>query len=282
VPQRRDLLTHRAAVAGKPVAHSLSPVIHNAGYAAAGLPGWTYTAVECAEEDLPGLVAGLGADWAGLSLTMPLKTAALAVAGEVSALAATLGAANTLVRRADGSWFAENTDAGGMTDALRARGAAAAGSVVVLGAGGTARAALAAVSQLGAHAVTVCARRRVALEELRPVAVGLGLRLSDVEWSGAAAAAGRADLVISTVPAGVADPLAPDVRWRPSGVLLDALYHPWPTPLAASALAAGCRVVSGLALLLAQAVRQFELFTGVPAPTGPMRDALESAAGQRI
>ena len=105
-------------VLGKPIAHSLSPVIHNAGYAAAGLTGWSYTAIECAEAELPGLVAGLGPEWAGLSLTMPLKEVALAVAAEVSPVAAALGAANTLVRRPDGGWYADNTDVAGMVDAL--------------------------------------------------------------------------------------------------------------------------------------------------------------------
>ena len=271
----------RAAVLGKPVAHSLSPRIHRAGYAAAGLDGWSYAAIECAESELPDLVAGLGPEWAGLSLTMPLKEAALAVAGAVSPLAAALGAANTLVRRSDGSWFAENTDAGGMADALRGVLGGAprpvddeAGGVAVLGAGGTARAALWAARELGASTVTIYARRPEAVDELRRVAAALGLGLSHVDWV-AAAGLGSAALVISTVPKGVADPLAGAVRWRPGTVLFDALYDPWPTPLAASAAGAGCRIVSGLDLLLAQAVRQFELFTGRPAPVEAMRAALD-------
>jgi shikimate dehydrogenase len=275
VPERRaDVLTRRrAAVLGKPVAHSLSPVIHNAGYAAAGLAGWSYVAIECAEAELPGLVAGLGPEWAGLSLTMPLKEVALAVADAASPLATTLGAANTLIRR-DGGWFAENTDAGGVCDALRGAGVARAETVAVLGAGGTARAALAAARDLGASSVTVYARRATAVDELRPVASALGLRVSHVDF--AAAAEATADVVISTVPAGAADPLATALRWPPATVLLDVLYHPWPTPLAAAAAAAGCRVVSGLDMLLGQAVRQFELFTGVPAPVVAMRAALTS------
>lgn len=266
----------RAAVLGKPVAHSLSPVIHNAGYAAAGLDDWAYGAIECAEAELPDLVARLGPEWVGLSLTMPLKEAALAVADAVSPLAATLGAANTLVRRT-GGWFAENTDAGGISDALRAAGVESAGDVCVLGAGGTARAALAAARDLGAASVAVCARRAGAAEALRPVAAALGLTVFHVDWSAAAEAVAVADVVISTVPAGAADRLAATVDWRTSTVLLDVLYHPWPTPLAASAAAAGCRVVPGTELLLAQAARQFELFTGVPAPLEAMRAALTAA-----
>ncbi|TBL30207.1 shikimate dehydrogenase, partial [Verrucosispora sp. SN26_14.1] len=137
---------------GKPIAHSLSPVIHNAGYAAAGLTGWSYTRIECAAAELPDLVAGLGSEWAGLSVTMPGKEAALTVAAEVSPVAAAVGAANTLVRRPDGTWHADNTDVTGMVDVLMSAGVGASASgvvpsVMVLGAGGTARAARAAAAR---------------------------------------------------------------------------------------------------------------------------------------
>jgi shikimate dehydrogenase len=264
----------RAAVLGKPIAHSLSPVIHNAGYAAAGLDGWAYTAIECAESELADLVAGLGPEWAGLSLTMPLKEAALVVADAVSPVAAAIGAANTLVPDERG-WYADNTDAPGMVDALTAAGVVTAAEVAVLGAGGTARAALAAASDLGAR-VTVYARRREAITELAPVAAAFGIELAAAGWDEAAACA-RADVVISTVPKGITDDLATAVEWRPSAVVFDALYDPWPTPLAASAARAGCPIVSGLDLLLAQAVHQFERFTGAPAPINEMRRALAAA-----
>jgi shikimate dehydrogenase len=263
---------------GKPISHSLSPVIHNAGYRAAGLTGWSYTAIECAEAELPDLVAGFGAEWAGLSLTMPLKEVALAVAGEVSPVAAAVGAANTLVRRPDDSWYADNTDVPGMVSVLQSAGVPAGATVTVLGAGGTARAALAAAAQLQAKRVTVVARRSEAIDELRPVAQALGVSLVPAGWAEAASHA-TADVVIATVPKGVADPLAGQISWLPSTVLFDALYDPWPTPLAAAAGAAGCRIVSGLDLLLAQAVGQFEQFTGVPAPISAMRAALAAARG---
>ncbi|MCW2638742.1 MAG: Shikimate dehydrogenase [Dactylosporangium sp.] len=271
-----DVSARRAAVLGKPVAHSLSPAIHNAGYAAIGLSGWSYTAIECAESELADLVAGLGPEWAGLSLTMPLKEAALAVADAVSPVAAAIGAANTLVRGERG-WHADNTDAPGMVDALAAAGVTAAAEVAVLGAGGTARAALAAARDLGAR-VTVYARRREAIAQLEPVAAALGVELAGADW-GAAARCAEAQVVISTVPKGVADDLAGAVRWLPSVVLFDALYDPWPTPLAAAAARSGCPIVSGLDLLLAQAVGQFERFTGVPAPVESMRAALTAARG---
>jgi len=271
---------HRAAVLGRPIAHSLSPVIHNAGYAAAGLTDWTYGSHECGEAELAAFVAGLGADWAGLSLTMPLKEEALRVAASASTRATALGAANTLVRAADGSWWAENTDAPGMVDALRWSGVETAERVSVLGAGGTARAAIAAAASLGAEGITVYARRPAAVAELAPVAKALGVAIEGADWT-RASTAGEADVVVATVPKGVADPLADALRWRRGGVLFDAVYDPWPTPLAASASAAGCRIVSGLDLLLAQAVHQFELFTGVAAPLAAMRTALWDAAAAR-
>ncbi|MER6752645.1 shikimate dehydrogenase [Micromonospora echinofusca] len=266
----------RAGVLGTPIAHSLSPVIHNAGYAAAGLTGWSYTRIECAAAELPGVVAGLGPEWAGLSVTMPGKEAALAVAAEVSPVAAAVGAANTLVRRPDGSWYADNTDVVGMVEVLTDAGVRSGATVTVLGAGGTARAAVAAAGRLGARTVTVVARRPAAVEELRPVARAVDVGMTGAPW-GEAAELCRADLVVSTVPKGVADPLAEAVAWRPETVLFDALYDPWPTPLAASAETAGCRIVSGLDLLLAQAVGQFEHFTGVPAPRAAMAAALAAA-----
>jgi len=266
----------RAAVLGTPIEHSLSPVIHNSGYAAAGLVGWAYERIECSVAALPGLVARLGPEWAGLSLTMPLKEAGLAVAQEVSPVAAALGACNTLVRRPGGRWRAENTDAPGMVDALAWSGVTTAADVAILGAGGTARAALAAAADLKATSVSVHARRAAAVDELRPVAAALGLpELRHIGWPSPQSVA-AADVVMSTLPFGVADAL--DVRWRPTTTVFDAVYRPWPTPLAASAAAAGCRIVSGLDLLLAQAVHQFEMFTGTRAPVEAMRAALHTAA----
>ncbi|GAB3958762.1 shikimate dehydrogenase [Micromonospora vulcania] len=266
-------LRRRAAVLGKPIAHSLSPVIHNAGYVAAGLTGWSYTRIECAAAELPDLVAGLGPEWAGLSVTMPGKEAALAVADAAAPVAAAVGAANTLVRRPDGSWYADNTDVAGMVDVLTAAGVVTGATMTVLGAGGTARAALAAAARLSCSSVTVVARRSEAIDELRPVADTLGVVLTAGDWADAPRHL-SADVVVSTVPKGVADPLAGAVTGRPGAVFFDALYDPWPTPLAASAVAAGLRVVSGLDLLLAQAVGQFEQFTGVAAPVEAMRAAL--------
>ena len=275
------MLSRRAAVCGKPIAHSLSPVIHTAGFAAAGLSGWTYTTFECAEAEFPDLVRGLGPEWAGLSVTMPLKEVALTLAASASPMATAIGAANTLVRRPDGSWYADNTDVPGMVRVLGDAGLTTGRAITVLGGGGTARAALATAAQLGATAVTVVTRRSESLDELTPAADALGLRLTGVPWAQAGTAF-AADAVISTVPKGAADELAATVPWRAGSVLFDAIYDPWPTPLAAAAATHGVRVASGLDLLLAQALGQFEQFTGVvPAPEAAMRAALMAAAAAR-
>jgi shikimate dehydrogenase len=270
-------MTHRAAVLGKPIAHSLSPVIHNAGYAASGLDSWTYTAIECAEDELAGLLETLGPEWAGVSLTMPLKEAGLEAATQASEAATAVGAANTLVRKPDG-WRAENTDITGMVAALQEAGVTKPASMAILGAGGTARAALGAAAQLAVRRVMLFARRPEVAAELNPVAEKLGLSVSFTSFSGAARVAMH-DVVISTVPKGVADDLT--VAWRPQTVVLDVVYDPWPTTLAASAERAGCRIVSGLDLLLEQALGQFQIFTGVPAPRAAMREALLAKVRER-
>ena len=264
----------RAAVLGRPIGHSLSPVLHTAAYAALGLTDWSYTAIDCGEAELPGLVAGLGPDWAGLSLTMPLKRAALAVAGSADPLAAAVGVANTLVL-AGGERRAYLTDAAGIATALREAGLTAPESAVVLGAGGTAQAALAALGMLGLDEAVVLVRDPARAGELRAAADRLGVVL-DLR-SGLPGPLPAADLVISTLPAGAADGLAP-----PAGaVLLDVVYAPWPTRFAAAAAAAGGTVVSGLALLLHQAAAQVELMTGRPAPLPAMRAALDAAVRAR-
>lgn len=265
----------RAAVLGSPVAHSLSPVLHNAAYAALGLEGWEYTRRECREDELARVLDQLGPEWVGLSLTMPLKRVALDVADEVSVDAVAVGAANTLLlgtaRRA------ENTDAGGMVDALATAGVGTVHRPVVLGAGGTAQAALAALASLsdtGDRVVTVLVREPSRAAALRATADRVGMHLDVARLDTAAVVLPGADLVISTLPPGAADAAA-EVAWSAGGTVFDVVYHPWPTRLAASAFAAGCRVIGGLELLLHQAARQVTLMTGCPAPLGAMRAALD-------
>jgi shikimate dehydrogenase len=267
---------------GSPIAHSLSPVLHAAAYAELGLAGWSYTRVECAEDGLAGFVGGLGPEWVGLSLTMPLKRVALEVATEVSPDAAAIGAANTLLL-APGRRRAENTDAPGLADALRAAGLRTAHHPVVIGAGGTAQAALAALAgsppgapPLAGSTVTVLVRAPHRAAVLLETAARLRLTLDVRPLDQAPAVLADADLIVSTLPKGGADPLA-HAALSPGAVVFDAVYDPWPTALAAAAMAAGCRVVSGLDLLLYQAGHQVRLMTGREAPIEAMRAALATA-----
>ena len=266
----------QAAVLGSPVAHSLSPVLHNAAYRALGLDDWSYGLHECGEADLAAFVDGLGPRWAGLSLTMPLKRVTLEVADAVDPFAAAVGAANTLVL--GGRRTAYNTDVVGIGMAL----GAVSGRAVVLGAGGTAQAALAALREHGIADVEVLVRDLSRTAELRATAERLGVapRLSDAlaDPARASAVLAAADVVVSTLPPGAADGLTPPGA---GAVVLDVVYVPWPTPFAAAALAAGARVESGLEMLLHQAVAQVELMTGKPGPVNEMRTALDAAVAAR-
>ncbi|MGH3984703.1 MAG: shikimate dehydrogenase [Pseudonocardiaceae bacterium] len=273
--------SRRAAVLGCPIRYSLSPALHTAAYAELGLTGWRYEAFECDEPTLPAFVERLGPEWAGLSLTMPLKRVALTVADEVSPLASAVGAANTLVfGQPSGRRRAENTDVAGILAALREAGVDRVGAAVILGAGGTAQATLAALRELGEVAPTVLVRDPARTKQLCATADRLGVQpticggLPD-------GAVPEADVVISTLPPGAADALAGQQQWSTRPVVLDVVYTPWPTPLAASALSAGCRIVSGLAVLLHQAVAQVRLMTGRDAPIAVMRQALDTAVRSR-
>ena len=263
----------QAAVLGRPIEHSLSPVLHRAAYAALGLD-WTYEAIDCGPDELAG-VLGARSDWAGFSCTMPLKRAVLDVADEVRPLARAVGAANTLLPRPAGGWIAENTDVAGLVAALAERPVDA-GRVTLLGAGGTAQAAVAALAQIGVTACTVLVRERSRAAALVATAEAVGLA---VTFAALAADAPElaADLVVSTLPPGAADPLAARA-WTSGQALLDVVYDPWPTALAASVDAAGGAVLSGALMLLHQAAAQVELMTRRAAPVNAMRVALRAAA----
>ena len=271
----------RAAVLGSPIAHSLSPALHRAAYAALGLD-WTYVAIECDEAGLPQLLAALLADgdWAGLSLTMPLKAVGLALADTASPSATHVGVANTLVF-ADGRTSAHNTDPAGVRAALAELGVTRPPATPwVLGGGGTSRAVLAALADLGSRQVTVAARRESAARELQTLGRTLGIEVGAAPWPGSYRDLDAADLVVATTPAGATDPLAA-TGWRSDLPLLDVLYAPWPTGLAAAAVAAGADVVGGLPMLVGQAVEQVALMTGRPGPVAAMRAAGEAALAAR-
>ena len=260
----------RAAVLGRPVGHSLSPLLHRAAYTALGLTGWTYDALDVGAEDLPDLIAGLGPEWRGFSVTMPCKQVAVAVADEVEPLPRLLGAANTLVHTATG-WRAENTDVHGVGMALQVGGVERVAHAAIVGAGGTAAAAAVALAELGAETVDVLVRAPDRAADVVRVLGALGV---EAVVRRLAHGPVEAPVVVSTVPIGGHADLA-GLTWRAGQTLLDVLYAPWPTPLAEQAHAAGAAVVSGLEVLFWQATVQVELMTGLPAPIGPMRAALD-------
>ena len=274
----------RCAVLGDPIAHSLSPVLHRAGYEAVGLD-WTYDAVQVPSGGLSAFLATLDPSWRGLSLTMPLKREVLALGDAVSMVSArarAAGAANTVLL--DGpSLHLDNTDFPGAAAALRERYDGPVTAATVIGAGATAAAVGLALCDLGARSVTVLARDAARAEETmaaisaHPSAPLVSVAPLDAEVVG--------EVVVSTIPASAQDAGLVE-RCRATPVVFEVLYDPWPTPLAADVSDGGRGdrgrvLVGGLDLLVHQAALQFEIFTGVPAPLTAMRDAGERVLAGR-
>jgi shikimate dehydrogenase len=290
----------RAAVLGSPIAHSLSPVLHTAAYRALGLDDWIYEAIECDEAGLPALLDSLGPEWAGLSLTMPLKRAVLPLLDDADPLVTEVGTANTVVL-AEGRRSGYNTDIPGMVSALAEAGVALpggvgsewpggsgggselTGDVLVLGGGATATSALAALRDAGARGVTMAVRDQARGRHLLEAAdrIGIGVRLAPFgpdeprrAWL-AGPGARLWPLLLSTVPAGAADGWADLIAEGQIAVrvVFDVVYHPWPTRLATAAAGVGAGVIGGFELLLHQAAEQVRLMTGRSAPVEAMREA---------
>ncbi len=288
----------RAAVLGSPIDHSLSPVLHGAAYDSLGLTEWSFSKVAVGGEGEPTLAehlaslregAGLGAEadaagaapWRGFAVTMPLKEDAVALATVVTERAYRLGAANTLLA-VPGGWAADNTDTVGVREALREVGVGSAPRVVLLGSGATARSALGALSVLGAEHVTFAVRSAVRPES-EALARELGMAIEVVSLGDAEVltdAIARADATVSALPHGTSLHL-PDVEpgRLHRAVLLDVVYGGWPSPLASWASAGGATVLSGLPMLLHQAVEQVRLMTGQVPDVAAMRAALQAHTG---
>ncbi|MDG5768935.1 shikimate dehydrogenase [Mycolicibacterium fortuitum] len=273
MPDRRPAAvpdSRKAAVLGSPITHSRSPQLHLAAYRALGLPSWTYERIECTAEQLPGLVSALGPEWVGLSVTMPGKFAALEFADQRTDRAQLVGSANTLVRMPTGGWRADNTDVDGVTGALGTAG----DSALVIGSGGTAPAAVVALAELGVQRITIVARDEGKASRLVDLARRCGAQggWCDIGGAALADAVASADAAVSTIPADAAAVYADALARVPR--VLDAIYDPWPTPLAQAVEAAGGEAINGLQMLLNQAFAQVEQFTGMPAPKEAMRAAL--------
>ncbi len=271
--------THRrCAVLGHPVGHSLSPVLHRAAYRALGLD-WSYEAVDVRSEELAALLDGLDRSWRGLSLTMPLKRTVVPLVGELSDQARLAGAVNTVLLE-PGRRVGHNTDVPGAAAAVTERLEVAPRSVAVLGGGATAASALLALADLGCDRATLVVREpRRAEETLAAVARHPHPPRTEVarldEWSG------DVDLLVSTIPASAQAPQVVALAARAAAVF-DVVYDPWPTPLAARARATGRPLVSGLDLLVHQAVLQLRLMTGRDdVPLEVLRTAGKSALAAR-
>lgn len=252
--QAADVTTRRQlAVWGDPIAHSRSPQLHAAAYGVLGV-GWQYGRRQVSTGAFAGELSALDDSWLGLSLTMPLKELAHAAADERDDAAELTGAVNTLLLGERVRGF--NTDVGGIVDAFTHAGVAQVRSVRILGAGATAASALVAAAALGAQRAEVVARRPDAAAGLVQIGARLGIPVSVAPFG---AAPGPVDATIATLPSGtVLDEAVSAPLQATGGVLFEAAYAPWP-----SALAAGWgsgAVISGLEMLLYQAVRQIRIF----------------------
>ena len=276
-----------AAVIGSPIEHSLSPVIHRSAWAQLGVDGWEYRRLEQDADSLPRFIGGLGDDCAGLSVTMPCKQAVMPLLDVIDPLASAVGAVNTVVP-SSGVLAGFNTDVTGIASAIR-RACSQADralptSAVVLGARATASSALAALGELGIVTSTVAARRFGGPGSVVAASSRLGVSIDQVLWSDRDAvllAISGADLVISTLPAGVADPLAELMTVREGQILLDVVYSPRETALRSAFERNGGIVAEGTDMLIFQAAAQVQLMTGRAPKTDVMRGALEAELARR-
>ena len=276
-----------AAVIGSPIAHSLSPAIHRAAWEGLGLEGdWEYRSAEVDRGGLGAFIAGLDPQCRGLSVTMPCKQAVIPMMDVVDPLAAAVGAVNTVVPGA-GVLTGFNTDVHGITTAIAearaARGLRPARSACVLGARATASSALAALGALGVTRTTVVARRFSGPGSVVAAAARMGVGIDQVLIgdTARASAALAADIVVSTLPAGAADPLAALVRPGGHQCLLDVVYAPRDTALRRAFKAGGAIIAEGTEMLIHQGAQQVRLMTGRDPDTGAMRTALEAELVRR-
>jgi len=281
VPQRLTGATRVAAVIGDPISHSLSPVIHNAGFAAAGLD-WVYVGLPVPPGRGAAAVEGMRAlGIEGLSVTMPHKAEVLPALDEVSEDARALGAVNCVVRRGD-VLRGENTDGAGFLAGLRTdfdfdpTGR----TCVVLGAGGAARAVVLALARAGAASVQVVNRTASSAVAAAELAGPVG------SVAGAEAVA-SADLVVNATSVGMRQGKSGDAPALPCDaellgegqVVAELVYHPLRTALVEAATRRGARASNGVSMLVHQAAVAFELWTGVPAPLEAMRAAVDAHLG---
>lgn len=264
MPVRRTMHTASSrtlAVLGSPIAHSQSPALHSAAYAELGLD-WRYERHDIVPATLNEFIASRDARWRGLSLTMPLKHSVLPLVASTDRVAELTGAVNTVLF--DESHTGErilrgfNTDVAGIVRALRAGGLGTVRRAQIVGGGATAASAVAAAAELGAEHVTVSVRNPQRAAGLHELARQCGLTAEIrriVDGSDPSA-----DVVISTLPGGVDSGMSYTRELQRRALLLDVAYDPWPSPIASEWSAAGGAVLSGLAMLVHQAILQVRIF----------------------
>jgi shikimate dehydrogenase len=280
--------TALVGVLGDPVRHSLSPAMHNAALAALELD-WVYLALPTPAQQLDTVVQALAAmDCRGLNVTIPHKQAVASLCQERTALAEQLGAVNTLVPRGDGSWLGTNTDVEGFLAPLRQRDPDAWPDcqAVVLGCGGSARAVVAALVELGVGQIRIAARRPEALRSFHSSCASWAPQLQPLAWEAVSSHLEQLDLLVNTTPVGMASsadphaaarcPLQPEQleRLAPSCTVYDLIYTPRPTALLRAATERGCQAVDGLEMLVQQGAAALRLWTGLAeVPVAAMRSA---------
>jgi shikimate dehydrogenase len=266
------------ALFGYPLSHSVSPAMHTAALAELGLTGWHYVAVPVPPEALAEAVARLrGDEYAGANVTVPHKQTIVPLLDGVTPVAAAIGAVNTIVKR-DGRLLGHNTDAAGLLADLYAFDVHVnKRPVLVLGAGGAARAVVAALAGVGAQ-LRVIARRPEQSESLRSLAP-----LTAYEWDalGLLAASDNVALIVNTTPLGMspntgASPWLAGTPFPPDAFVYDLVYNPAETALVRQARADGLRAATGLGMLVEQGALALELWTGRTAPRATMRAAAEA------
>lgn len=268
-PGRRVLNGASLAVWGDPIAHSRSPRLHGAAYAVLGLD-WTYDRRRVDAIGFDEALASLGSEWRGLSLTMPLKERAFAAATWRDRRAELTGAANTLLLGTLDGPRGFNTDIGGIVRAFEDHGTAEIASARIIGAGSTAASAVIALAEKGARAIEVVARRPDRVAPLGRIGDRLGITVSWTPFD--TSPGGRTvDATVATLPGGtrIDDQVAAALA-DSGGVLLDAAYAPWPSQLGSAWQAAGAEPISGLEMLLHQALLQVRIFV-----TGAVDESLD-------
>ncbi|MCX8529211.1 MAG: shikimate dehydrogenase [Rhodoluna sp.] len=255
-------MNKRFAVLGSPIAHSKSPAIHLAAYRVLGLD-WEYGRAEVQKGLMRTFIAGLDGVWNGFSVTMPLKEEASRFAEDLDEYAKLTGATNTLYLDEFGKWHGFNTDVFGIVQAVTEARIGLVKHALIIGSGATATSAMVAISVLNPNAhVEVLARNKVSRKSL--IALGKQLGLKATRAGGLRAASRVSNLTISTLPSGALDKQAARLirawSWKPKGALLDVSYNPWPSKLAEAWSAKGKRTISGLEMLIWQAVAQIRIF----------------------